>query len=73
MLNKIQKRINEEVLLIISKPELCLDDYNILSAERTRLVDMQEDSFRNTLLKMSERMCNAYEPSKYDDKYKLEQ
>lgn len=71
MLNKIQKRIEQELEEIIKKERLSQNDYNILSGERSRLeyIENQKEINNHTtsILKITEKLAGEYAARKYDN------
>jgi hypothetical protein len=71
MLNKIQKRIEDELEKIIKKERLSQKDYNILSGERSRLeyIENQKEINKHTttILKITEKMAEEYAARQYDN------
>ena len=71
MLNKIQKRIEDELEKIIKKERLSQKDYNILSGERSRLeyIENQKEINKHTttILKITEKLAGEYATRQYDN------
>lgn len=71
MLNKIQKRIEDELEKIIKKERLSQKDYNILSGERSRLeyIENQKEINKHTttILKITEKLADEYATRQYDN------
>lgn len=63
MLNKIQKRIDQEVKKIIKKERLTLEDYNILAGERFRWQYLKEqkerDKYTNSIYGLTEKLVGS--------------